>query len=114
MKRASTSKASVALSKAMKDRTDWAKVKRLSGAEITARAAEDPEAPERPAAWWKSAKLVMPAKKEQVSLRIDPDVMAFFRESGQGYQSRINAVLRAFMNENKSGLTSPKAGSSRR
>ena len=34
--------------------------------------------------------------KESVSLRLDADVLAWFRASGAGYQTRINAVLRAF------------------
>ncbi|MGL4296346.1 MAG: BrnA antitoxin family protein [Aestuariivirga sp.] len=32
-----------------------------------------------------------------MSLRIDPDVLAFFKASGKGYQTRMNAVLRAYM-----------------
>jgi uncharacterized protein (DUF4415 family) len=34
--------------------------------------------------------------KESISLRIDPDVLAWFKAQGPGYQTRINAVLRAF------------------
>lgn len=40
-----------------------------------------------------------PPKKELVSLRIDGDVLAWFRGLGEGYQSRINALLRAYMEE---------------
>lgn len=41
-------------------------------------------------------------KKKQVSLRLDPDVVAFFKSiSKKGYQTRINAVLRAYMQANK-------------
>lgn len=98
----------------MKDRTDWTKVRNLSEAEIRAGAVADSDAPERSAAWWQTAKLVMPAKKEQVSLRIDPDVMAFFRESGQGYQSRINAALRAFMEEHRGDAPRARANTTRR
>ncbi len=36
-------------------------------------------------------------RKVQVSLRLDKDVAGWFWQQGQGYQSRINAVLRAFM-----------------
>ncbi|WP_374686598.1 BrnA antitoxin family protein [Promineifilum sp.] len=35
--------------------------------------------------------------KEQVTLRIDSDVLAWFRSQGRGYQTRINALLRAYM-----------------
>jgi uncharacterized protein (DUF4415 family) len=40
----------------------------------------------------------MPQVKKAISIRIDPDVLEFFRRTGKGYQSRMNAVLRAFMN----------------
>mgnify|MGYP003488632635 FL=1 len=39
----------------------------------------------------------MPQPKELVSIRIDPDVLVWFRKKGRGYQTRINAVLRSFM-----------------
>jgi len=35
--------------------------------------------------------------KQQITLRIDQDVIAFFREQGQGYQTKINQLLRAYM-----------------
>jgi uncharacterized protein (DUF4415 family) len=35
--------------------------------------------------------------KQQVTVRLDRDVLAFFKQGGRGYQTRINAVLRAFM-----------------
>ena len=38
----------------------------------------------------------MPAGKRQVTLRIDADVLDWFRAQGKGYQSRMNAVLRAY------------------
>ncbi len=44
-----------------------------------------------------TAELLMPAGKTEISLRVDSDVLAFFRTGGKGYQSRINAVLRAYM-----------------
>jgi uncharacterized protein (DUF4415 family) len=44
-----------------------------------------------------TAELLMPAGKTEVSLRLDRDVVQYFRRGGKGYQSRINAVLRAYM-----------------
>lgn len=41
--------------------------------------------------------------KSLVSLRIDADVLAWFKEQGQGYQSRMNALLRAYMEAHKAG-----------
>ena len=47
--------------------------------------------------FFRTAEWLMPAGKSEVSLRLDKDVLDFFRDSGKGYQSRINAVLRAYM-----------------
>ena len=41
--------------------------------------------------------VVWPGPKKQVTLRLDPDILEFFRSQGRGYQSRINAVLRKYM-----------------
>jgi uncharacterized protein (DUF4415 family) len=38
-----------------------------------------------------------PGPKRQLTLRIDPDVLDFFKKTGKGYQSRINSVLRMQM-----------------
>jgi uncharacterized protein (DUF4415 family) len=40
-----------------------------------------------------------PANKELISLRLDPDVLAFFRKQGRGYQTVINALLRRYMEQ---------------
>ena len=42
-----------------------------------------------------------PGKKKQITLRIDPDVLDFFRNSGRGYQTIINAVLRKYVDAHK-------------
>ena len=42
----------------------------------------------------------LPAK-QQITLRIDRDVINFFREQGQGYQTKINQLLRAYMDAHK-------------
>jgi len=58
----------------------------------------DPDAvPEVDAAWFKSARVVMPKPKQAVSLRLDREVMDWFKLQGKGYQTRINAVLRAYV-----------------
>jgi uncharacterized protein (DUF4415 family) len=41
--------------------------------------------------------LTAPSRKEQVTIRLDRDVLAWFRAQGKGYQTRINALLRAYM-----------------
>ncbi|MFZ2855677.1 MAG: BrnA antitoxin family protein [Rhodocyclaceae bacterium] len=55
------------------------------------------DAPETDTDFWKDAAVNSPAVKRQVTLRIDPDIVDFFKASGQGYQTRINAVLRSYV-----------------
>jgi uncharacterized protein (DUF4415 family) len=50
---------------------------------------------------WTRAVLVEGIQKTPISLRLDPDVLAFFKTGGPGYQTRINAVLRAYMEAQK-------------
>lgn len=53
---------------------------------------------------WASAELVEPEPKKLISLRLDPDIIEFFRSQGKGYQTRMNAVLRSYMEaQRKSG-----------
>ena len=46
---------------------------------------------------WSNAMIVEPQPKVAVSIRLDGDVIDFFKKGGKGYQTRINAVLRAYM-----------------
>ncbi len=58
------------------------------------------DAPARPVddEFWRNARVVMPPpSKTSVHLRLDSDVLAWFREQGRGHLSRMNAVLRSFM-----------------
>jgi len=50
---------------------------------------------------WTRAVMVDGLLKKPVSIRLDPDVLAYFKSGGAGYQTRINAVLRAFMEAQK-------------
>ncbi len=50
------------------------------------------------AEFWEAAEVNLPSVKKQVTLRIDPDIVEFFKAAGQqGYQTRINAVLRSYV-----------------
>jgi uncharacterized protein (DUF4415 family) len=80
---------------------DWKAFKALSDAEVNARAQADPDAQPTSAAFWKSAVLVRPARKLPLTVRLDEDVLAWFRSHGKGYQTRINAVLRSYMQAHK-------------
>ena len=50
-----------------------------------------------PADFWDEAELVLPVPKQAISLRVDEDVLQWFRSLGPGYQTRMNAVLRSYM-----------------
>ena len=47
------------------------------------------------------ARLVLPTRKQAVSIRLDADVVEWFRHQGRGYQTRINRVLRVFVEHEK-------------
>ncbi|WP_215885528.1 BrnA antitoxin family protein [Igneacidithiobacillus copahuensis] len=47
--------------------------------------------------WTRPDRIIPQENKQQVTLRLDADVLAFFRGTGKRYQSRINAVLREYM-----------------
>ena len=53
--------------------------------------------PETDAAFWAGAELRLPQNKKGVFLRIDPEILEWFKEKGRGYQTRINAVLRRYV-----------------
>jgi len=79
-------------------RTDWQRVDRQTDADIRAAVAADPDAaPLRDAEWFRTARIEEPQQKERISIKLDSDVLSFFRKQGPRYQTRINAVLRAFM-----------------
>ena len=70
----------------------------MTDSEIRAAIAEDPDAaPELDETFWKNARVVMPGNKVPMTVRLDSDVLAWFRSLGKGYQTRINAVLRSYM-----------------
>jgi len=50
---------------------------------------------------WSEAVLVIPPKKKAISIRVDEDVLDFFRKQGAGYQRRINAVLRSYVQDRR-------------
>ncbi|MGQ0566796.1 MAG: BrnA antitoxin family protein [Gemmobacter sp.] len=74
-------------------RTDWARVGAMTGEEIEADRDEDEEGM---VIDWASAVPGLPEPKSTLNMRIDRDVLDFFRQGGRGYQTRINAVLRAY------------------
>jgi uncharacterized protein (DUF4415 family) len=58
--------------------------------------------PETDAAFWADAELRMPQTKKGVYVRLDQDVLKWLKAQGPGYQTRINAILRAYMEAHQS------------
>ena len=69
----------------------------MSDEEVERRAAADPDAGIIPPGFWDKAELRMPLLKQQITLRLDPDVIDWFKRTGKGYQSRMGAVLRSYV-----------------
>ena len=97
MKKKPILKSSPRKSKTTKDKTDWKRVHALTDRTLARSIASDEDTFVPDAAWFDKAKIALPKPKEMVTLRLDPDVMKWFRHDGRGYQTRINAVLRSFV-----------------
>lgn len=78
-------------------RSDWARVDAMTDEELTANAESDPDARPYTDEEWAEATFVHPPEKVPVGLKLDADVLAWFKSHGRGYQTRINAVLRRYM-----------------
>jgi uncharacterized protein (DUF4415 family) len=85
----------------MKGKTDWARVDALTDAEITRAMASDADWADDMDIDWSKAVIVTPAKKAAISIRLDEDVLDYFKAGGAGYQSRMNSVLRHFVTEQR-------------
>ncbi len=81
--------------------TDWKRLHSLSDREIRNAIGKDPEARPTDASFWKKAKVVLPQPKQTVTMRLDADLLTWLRRQ-KGYQTRINAVLRTYMDAQKS------------
>lgn len=83
-----------------KSETDWARIDALTDEQIEEATRNDPDAV--PLDFnWDEAVLVIPPKKKAISIRVDEDVLDYFKHEGAGYQRRINAVLRSYMEQKK-------------
>jgi uncharacterized protein (DUF4415 family) len=83
-----------------KGKTDWAAVDALTDEEIEAAVRKDPDAVPLDFDWSKAV-LVIPPKKKAISIRVDEDVLDYFKKQGAGYQRRMNAVLRSYMQQKR-------------
>ena len=57
--------------------------------------------------WIAEAVLVVPPKKKAISIRVDEDVLDYFKKEGAGYQRRMNAVLRSYMQQKRKKRLNP-------
>jgi len=76
--------------------TDWNKLHSMSDAALRQAIDDDPDAHPTDTAFWQDAKVVLPSRKAVVTMRLDADLLEWFRRQ-RGYQTRINAILRTYM-----------------
>jgi len=80
------------------DKTDWARLRAMPDADVAFTADAPATTPEDWASAVAHRGLPLPVRKQQIALRVDADVLAWYRAQGAGWQTRMNAVLRAFRN----------------
>jgi uncharacterized protein (DUF4415 family) len=78
-----------------RSKTDWKRIDAMRDEDI-----DFSEIPELGPDFFAHA-IIWPGPKKQITLRVDPDVLTFFRKQGRGYQTVINAVLRRYMEARK-------------
>ena len=71
--------------------TDWARLEAMRDEDI-----DFSDIPELNQAFFKNAVIRLPKAKAKVCIRLDQDILKWFKSQGKGYQTKINAVLRAF------------------
>jgi uncharacterized protein (DUF4415 family) len=76
-------------------KTDWERVKSMPQTEVE-RLADEEEGP-LPEGWEAGVEIGVPEPKQAVHIRLDKGVLRWFKAHGPGYQTRINAVLKAFV-----------------
>jgi uncharacterized protein (DUF4415 family) len=81
-----------------KSGTDWERLRQMSDAEVHGAIAADPDVAPTDEEFWASAEVVLPQRKPTVTIRLDADVLEWLKSQGKGYQTRINSILRAYMN----------------
>lgn len=85
------------ISSKTRSKTNWTRVDSLSDRDI-----DYSDVPELDKDFFKSATLVLPEPKTTMTIRLDQQVLEWFKAKGPGYQTRINALLRAYMEAHKS------------
>jgi uncharacterized protein (DUF4415 family) len=83
----------------MKSETDWEYLENMTDDDI-----DYTDIPPLPDEFYQNATLRIPAKKQKISIRLDADILAWFKSQGKGYQTHINAVLRIYMDGRNTGV----------
>lgn len=98
-----------------KDRTDWARVRAMTEADIDRGAETDPDNPPWTESELRNAQLVLPSGEVKVplSIRLDREVIDYFKSQGTGYQSRIGAVLLSYVRTRESEQLSKRQSKTR-
>ena len=81
-------------------KSNWAQAAAMTDAEIEAAIASDPDEAGMVVDWLK-ASVELPQPKAVLNMRVDYDIMEFFRNQGKGYQTKINAVLRSYVEQRR-------------
>ena len=61
----------------------------------------DAKSVDLPDGFWDDAKVQMPLTKKAISMRVDPDVLEYFKQQGDGHLTRMHAVLRAYVDAHR-------------
>jgi len=91
----------------MPSKTDWERIDAMRDEDI-----DYSDIPKLGPDFFKNA-ILWPGPKKQITLRVDPDVLTFFRKHGRGYQTTMNAVLRKYMEGRKALLSSQSKSGAR-
>ena len=81
--------------------TEWERLSTMEDNEINLE-----DSPELTDSFFANATIRLPEPKKSVSLRLDPDVLDWYKHQGPGYQTRMNAVLRMYMRAKNSNVKS--------
>ena len=87
----------------MKSKTDWASLRAMTEEEIEAAARADPEWEGLLDIDWSKAVLVMPRRKEAISIRLDEDVLAFFKAERRAVEQRVHAIVEFGVEQGEQG-----------
>ena len=78
--------------------TDWEKAGAMTEAEIEASVAADADEADM-VMDWDNVTVETPKPKAVLNMRVDQDILDYFRKTGKGYQTRINAILRSYVEQ---------------